>query len=93
MFGIRTQEGQGREYTEADREYVPLIPTPQVPPQPRQRRTRGTAKLRASSVPINVPRKSKKRILPVINEESSVAFNGVLGKELTKSMQKIFRKD
>ena len=90
MCEIRTDEGQGREYTEADREYVPS--TPQIPPPPSRRRTRGTSKLRASSVPVNVPRRHKKRILPVINEEESSTFEGELGKELqdinTKNLQK-----
>ena len=58
------------------------MPTPQLPPQPRTRRTRGTARLRASSVPLNIPRKNKKRILPVIHEESDAAFNGDLEREL-----------
>ena len=89
---VRTQEGQGREYTEADREYVPSNPTLQVPPQPRQRRTRGTSKTRASSVPLNIPRKSKKRILPVIDEESSVTSNGDLGKELAEINAKNLQK-
>ena len=79
---IRTQEGQGREYTEKDREYVPPISTPRLPPQPR-RRTRGTSKLRASSVPLNTSRRGKKRILPVINEEESATFEDDLGKELS----------
>ena len=76
---FRTKEGQGREYTEDDREYVPAIPTP---PLPRRRRTRGAVKTRASSVPISIPRKNKKRMLPVIDEESGDAVNGDLDKEL-----------
>ena len=89
---VRTQEGQGREYTEADREYVPSNGTQRKPPQPRQRRTRGTSKTRASSVPLNIPRRSKKRILPVIDEETNVGVNDDLEKELAdidaKNLQK-----
>ena len=91
MCVIRTQEGQGREYTEEDREYVPPIPTPRLPPQPR-RRTRGTSKLRASSVPLNIPRKCKKRILPVINEEERATFEDDLGKELAEVNAKNLQK-
>ena len=90
MCKNRTEEGQGREYTEEDREYVP--PKPQIPPPSSRRRTRGSSKLRASSVPINVPRRRKKRILPVINEEDSSTVEGELGKELqninTRNLQK-----
>ena len=81
---FRQQEGQGREYTEEDREYVPSPSTTQLPPHSSQRRTRGSAKLRASSVPVTIPRRSKKRILPVINEEASAANSDVLGKELNE---------
>ena len=92
LCSIRKQEGQGREYTEEDSEYVPTPPTTQMPPQSRQRRTRGSAKNRASSVPVTIPRRSKKRILPVINEEASAANTDVLGKELNeingKNLQK-----
>ena len=59
------------------------MPTPRLPPQPR-RRTRGTSKLRASSVPLNISRRGKKRILPVINEEESATFEDDLGKELNE---------
>ena len=78
----RSKEGQGREYTEKDSEYVPTIPTPSPSTQPRKRRTRGSVKLRASSVPLNIPRKQKKQILPIIDEESNETFNGNLEKEL-----------
>ena len=81
LNGVRTKEGQGREYTEDDSEYVPTIPTP---PLPRRRRTRGSVRVRASSVPLTIPRKDKKQILPVIDEESDAAFNGDLDKELEK---------
>ena len=79
---FRPKEGQGREYTEKDSEYVPTIPTPSPSTQPRKRRTRGSVKLRASSVPLNIPRKQKKQILPIIDEESNETFNGNLEKEL-----------
>ena len=86
----RNEEGQGREYTEEDREYIP--PTPQIPPPSSRRRTRGSSKVRASSVPINVPRRRKKRILPVINEEEDSTVEGNLGEELqninAKNLQK-----
>ena len=92
MCVFRKQEGQGREYTEEDSEYVPTQPTTQVPPQSRQHRTRGSSKLRASSVPVTIPRRVKKRILPVIDEETSAANTDVLGKELKeingKNLQK-----
>ena len=88
MYCFRSKEGQGRECTEEDRDYVPTIPTP---PLPRKRRTRGAVKTRASSVPVTIPRKNKKQILPVIDEESSAAFNGDLDRELedvnTKNLQ------
>ena len=57
------------------------MPTPRLPLQPR-RRTRGTSKLRASSVPLNIAKRGKKRILPVINEHESATFEDDLGKEL-----------
>ena len=81
-MSIRSKEGQGREYVEKDSEYVPTVPTPSPSTQPRKRRTRGSVKLRASSVPLNIPRKQKKQILPVIDEQSEETFNGNLEQEL-----------
>ena len=88
----RPKEGQGREYTEKDSEYVPTMPTPSPSTQPRKRRskrrTRGSVKLRASSVPLNIPRKQKKQILPIIDEESNETFNGNLEQELADVNEK-----